>query len=367
MAKEKVQKNKPGTYVVHEDGSIVMVSESTTLPGDEGQSERVKEWGEEVKTYSLHRMGPDKKWKFLGRFEAQPGMDEFVRQTFGGGEYKALGFKDNKEFAKGETIYLSVDPAYPQKKFDVPTEQSTSTVTAQTSSRLEKLMESFIQIQLMKMQEGAQGKADPIEMAVRIAEIIKGSVPQTTPITEAIGLLTKGIELGKDMVADGDSFWPVVKEMGIPVVQLLTKAVEKTGPGVLNGSPQRVLEKAKTSTEQTVNPSTPQPERQAMDLNTVIKQFAPQLLALARSGKRAEVYAEVFLDQVPESYFDTIYLEFSQPTFFDKVVTLFPGVKEQEAWFKEFITCVAESLAPEPETPQATVGDNGYTEDEGGE
>ena len=76
--------------------------------------------------------------------------------------------------------------------------------------------------------------------------------------------------------------------------------------------------------------------------------YLPQLIKLAVQKKDPSFYADVVLDQVPESAHSFLVETASRPDVMAYLTSLHPGVKEHEAWFLEFVKGIREAYEEEP-------------------
>ena len=335
MAKKKDEENEearviPGMYVVNPDGSHERIGD---VP-----EEGADEFGPSVKKYLLYREDDTKEWCIVGKHEARPGMEEFVKDTYGGGSYKAHGYNEKGKFEKGNVKYFKVDRIYPQKNpigLSQSAGPSTALVPTQDNTpfaRLEILLTKMIELQMTNQAP----KADPLEVIEKVARIFKPEqTPQSeTAIEKMVGMFKQGFDLGQMSNGDG-GYFQIAEKIGLPAIELIKDIVSKQ-----NGQGQQVLEKAKNTNGNTV--------RQATMFEQLLK-FVPQIIPAAKSNTEAAEVIDSILDRVPPYLYDSIYEEVIKPDFLENVIKAVPDVKNYEVWFKSFVEKFKEMLSPEPE------------------
>jgi hypothetical protein len=184
-------------------------------------------------------------------------------------------------------------------------------------------------------------KHDPFEVFVKAAELFRNNAPvapvpvsSAPSITEAFAILKQGIEMGQTMSGgEGLGYLPVIEKLGGPLVEMLGKlSAPKQNPvgAKVNQNGGKALMPPK--------PNTPE---------QYLQSYLPQIISLALSKKDPSLYADVVLDQVPESALDFLFETVSRADVVPYLTTLHPGVKEHEAWFLEFANAIKEALTPE--------------------
>lgn len=342
MAKKKDEENEeakviPGTYVVKPDGSHERIGD---VPDEEAD-----EFGPKVKKYKLYREDATKEWCVLGKHESRPGMEEFVKDTYGGGSYKAVGYNENGKYEIGNSKYFKVDVLYPQKNPLGITQSTNSNATLPIQSglvdntsfaRLEILLTKMIELQMTNQ----ASKTDPLEVIEKVARIFKPEqAPQSeTAIEKMVGMFKQGFDLGQMSNGDG-GYWQIAEKLGLPALELIKEIASKP-----NGQGQQILEKAKQ-----VNGGTVQQAGRHPTMFEQLLKFVPQIIPAAKSNTETAEVVDSILDRVPPFLYDSIYEEVIKPDFLENVVKAVPDVKNYEVWFKGFVEKFKEMLSPEPE------------------
>ncbi len=338
MAKKQVEEEKetftPGIYRINEHGQIM--EEVKAKDETEDIDSVLNMFGPNTQKVSLQRYNEEeRKWAHLGRFEPVPDFIDFVKDRFGGGDYRIMLFDKTGQFLKGGMKTFSIDKIFTPKKSDAPSTSLVPTVVTPSSELgeikqlLTKVLETFL----------ATPKENPLEVALKIVNAMKPDAPQSTSMTEAINLFKEGLAMGQGM--NGDlGYLPVIEKFAPPVLSLLEKAAGNVGNG------QKVLDKAKEVNGGTVKP---------MTMFDQLLKFVPQIIPAAKAGQSQEEVVDGILDRVPPMFYDTIYQEVTKPDFLTRVIAAVPETKEHEAWFVTFVEKFKEMLSPENENETESV------------
>lgn len=208
---------------------------------------------------------------------------------------------------------------------------------------------------------------DVLEVVTALAPILKPDKSGGDP-GDAIKLLMQGIELGKDLAGGGgggDDFtnlalkgMDMVKSVAANQPRQVARPVQRRAPPrpalAAPGSPAPgtvVAEEAAPAVEAIKQDAPPM-----LKLLGWIKQQAALLVHQAKRKKSPELYAELFLDNVPDGVsLETIYEQMAADDAVDKLaeITGNAEVLQHRAWFEEFRQEVLDQLVDDGEEEQA--------------
>lgn len=307
-----------------------------TVLDDDSDLERVlSEVGSSAKYIAVSRYDTAmKKWAYVEKIPIEDFDLESIKTEYGGGNYRGRVY--------GEAGYIrhisfTIDSRFLPRPVLPPTVTGISNSPPDSSlSEIKDLLRQMILVQ-------SQPKSDPMDMAIRLAEVLRGGASVAAPSTPALGfaemfsIFKEGMSIGQSASGSGEglSYLPVIEKVGMPLIEAI-----KT---MANRPPQTpVLNKANGGPP--LKPPTPQTPEQYL-------QFAlPQILGLAVAKKDPMLYADVILDQVPETAYDYLLSVAERPDAISYLSSLHHGVKEHEAWFLTLIGAIKEALTPESES-----------------
>lgn len=303
--------------------------------------DRVKaELGDKAKSITIQSYNRQtRKWDYLEKLEVGAFSLEYVKHTYGGGEYRARILDgDNKyighySFSISSRFTASIDAPLTPSLNSQPVLINTQN---DKFDRIERMLEKLIEVQTLALQK--QDK-DPLDIALKIAEIVKTNTPQQAPSStswsEAFQIFKQGMELGTMGAEGGTSYLPVIEKIGQPALELLNK--------IVNNDSDKILRKAKEG----INNSQSNGGSKIMSFQDYLKKYIPIAVNLAVKGKDPELYADLLLDQIPQSFYEEIYNTFSRPDIVDILAKDYPILQPHTEWFKLFVSRVIETLTPE--------------------
>lgn len=324
---------------------------------DEDVSRVVSEIGSNGKYIALNRMnGTTKKWEYVTKYNLaeleESELQERIKDEHGGGTYRAriygeLGFL--------KQVTFSIDQRFKPVSLLPPSAPIVSGPGGPASDGLGEikgLLEKMIMLQMQALQAP---KHDPFEVFVKAAEIFRPMNPapvSASPqsFSEMFSVFKHGMEVGQAASGNGDGlgYLPVIEKLGGPLLEAINtmRSTPKADPK------PSVVERVNKGGTTLVSPTPTTPEQ-------VLQKYLPQFIALAKADKDPALYAELALDQIPESSYDYLYGVVTRPDMTQYLSGLHPGVKECEAWFLAFGAAIRESLSPYETVDSAEIGMDG--------
>jgi hypothetical protein len=341
MPRKRTNEPEPEVIVLEEEPDTRDIDSILAEVGDTGSYIAIK-----------RRNPTTKEEDYVGRYELPvDGLLERVKEEHGGGKYS--GRICGKGGVYRKYITFSIDSRFRPTVVTPPTLLGATSAPPSDSGlgEVKDLLKQLIALQMSP-------KHDPFEVFVKAAELFRNA-PSVAPmpvssapsITEAFAILKQGIEMGQTMSGgEGLGYLPVVERLGGPLVEALKALADR---------PKAIMQKVENGGKPLTAPKPQTPEQ-------YIQAYLPQIISLALSKKDPTLYAEVILDQVPESALDFLFETVSRPDVVPYLTTLHPGVKEHEAWFLEFAKSIKENLTPEETTKveETPVGDFPYVHDD---
>src|SRR5271170_357760 len=306
-----------------------------------------EEDGAVFKVYLLGSKPGDKPLTYCAEYTKESLSLETIRDSFGGGTYRISAKSADQRFLKNRTVSI----------FGLAKTAASTPGNAAPDSMLSVLM-GLIQSQgTMIAAALARPEAThaPGPTFAEILQIIKAVEPREK--SDPIEMLLKGLTLGRELGGDGggndlmglaakglDAVKPLIAAQAAgtlpranPRAAVIDARAGQPGP---QNQPQATQPKTKEDMQAMIN---------AKRL-TWITQMTAQLVAWAQRGKNAELYAEVFLDNLPPFVtMDEIEARFSDPESISQLALLNPAVAECSAWIEEFRIHVLELLHQDDE------------------
>ena len=300
-----------------------------------------------------------------------------IREEYGAGKYRIRGLNEKNRFIGGKNVALThtvkkVEPVV-QKSHDTPSFTDMIALMNQSSQR---------QMDMMMMMQKSQtdmlaailgsgranapaydpnaAQANMIAMMGVMKDLFKPSE------TGAVDMLMKGLELGRELGGGegGGMDWMTLAAKGLdtikPALEAQAAAPVRANPRpqprqLVQPQPQPARLPSAPAPEPVKPPETAQPKPETEDnMNLQLVMWVKnQVKLLAYQAKRdsdPELYATVFLDNLPpEVTEEQILANFSPADALEKLSLVAPEVIEHKAWFERFRTSVIEMLTEQPE------------------
>ena len=207
------------------------------------------------------------------------------------------------------------------------------------------------------MSQNQNGELQFLEKMAKYKEIFgAGGVPvKEAPIDQLVNMFTKGIEtagrVGGGSGGDDGSFWIMMaRELKDPLLKLAETVQTAIAGG--RGTPVQINPKQSAPTTTATADVTPTVEEGAMNaLMPMIKQMLPMLVNGASKGTNVEFYADLILDQAPESAYADFLKFLQSPGCLNKLAILEPMILAQRAWWIELQNALIAGLTEELHAP----------------
>ena len=306
----------------------------------------------------IHRKGPTGTLEYEGVMQPGEFSLEAVRNTYGGGAYV---FRVMGPDGHGRKVYRQ------QRQYSIagdrkeppPVRAAAVEVVAQRSATDERLdrLERMIERQLTRdveprnesrtlmellplLIQAQQSRGDPMEMAVKIAAMMKDMQTPSAPapvLTDALQLFEKGLDLGRKMnrgAAPAEPEGPSIFETLAPLAQQVVGVIEK-------GMTMRAEPAPTAPSSPHAQPAQPQlGQPHQVQLTSPIAQrvqpYLPQLIKWAQQGKNARFYAQLVMDNISDADAEAFGPEVVAPGFVETMFAQLPELRAVYAWAAEF-------------------------------
>jgi hypothetical protein len=193
--------------------------------------------------------------------------------------------------------------------------------------------------------------ADTLDVIEKLAPLLKPE--KSDGGADAVKMLLQGIELGKDLGGSGgEAGFADVFMKGLDTIKTVAATQPQPRPSARRAGPAAGTVPAQ---ELPNNPSPPaavvaQPKREVNPMLRVLQWIKNQTVMLCHQAARQkdpELYAELFLDNLPDGLTEEMVMERMQkPDAIDELATINPMVLQYREWFEQFRDEVIELLQP---------------------
>lgn len=280
-----------------------------------------------------------------------------IVEEFGPGRYELRCIDPRGKFVTQRTIQLrakvgaGVTPTAPVSPLNDPMVQMLLASQKEQSAMLMAVLGKAFE-------RPAPLIADPLEMLVKLKQLM----PEQKQTSE-MDLFLKGLEFGRDMGGSGETGIMDLIGQGIKHVgPLLSNAAQSNGaaipdqPSVRALPPQsaprpigdvRAENSARTPTHSTAPETSRETNPMLQTLNWLKKQ-TDALVFQASRQKSPQLYAEVFLDNLPNFLaVNEVHARFKEPGAIAQLSQLNPNVSTFSEWFEIFRQSVIELIESE--------------------
>jgi hypothetical protein len=325
--------------------------------------ELINRMGDQVEAVMLNEWNAERKKKeYLMTIPVEQFSMDYVREQFGGGDYittfldesgAACGggaFTISKKFVGKTTAAPGLEGA-PHGAMDPSTAFAIAQMSGHTKG-LEMLIASqgVMMEGLLKAMAGRKSEeSDPLDVGLRIAEIIKGSSRNDGPsVKEMIGDMAEtfkeGIKFGQLAHTPAEKGFADVLEPLIPAVGRALESAANQGRVLASPTPR---------------PNAPsQPEAPSVDLSKApwlahLRPFINEIATWAKNGWNPEAYIVSMAARIPDNVLDEIFEASKSPTFIEDALASLPvPFQAYKAWLTKALVELREQVKPETEGMQ---------------
>jgi len=292
-----------------------------------------------VTTVKLYRVLPQGgRPKFLTEMSPEEFSESNVKEMYGGGSYKIRAQKGNGKWG----VSMFDIEGYPKKLAPTDVEEDPDEEEQPVLQAQPQVVQQIPQMnpfEIMKMMQAAEerGEARMMKMLelMRPQQQSPDVTKQVFEIVEKIAPMMAGGEGGGSpwMMALTQLKEPLTKIVDSVHLALTRQTVAPSGP------PPQVQ-----ATVQRPSQSNPQPVAEDDMLKLMIRQYLPVFVNAARNGGNPDIYADMILEQIPESLYPKM-KEWLAGDWFKDVVAIEKNIEFQAAWWNALKNSLLEGLA----------------------
>lgn len=298
-----------------------------------------------VTTIKLYRVLPQGgRPKFLTELSPEEFSESNVKEMYGGGSYK---IRAQKSSGKWGVSMFDIE-GYPKKLKPTDMEEDPDDEEEETPNptpqQVVQQPQQFDAFAMMRMMQAAEdrGEARMIKMLemMRPQQQSPDVTKQVFEIVEKIAPMMAGGEGGGSpwMMALSQFREPIMK-----IVDSIHQAVSKPSFAA-SGPPPQV--------HANVQPNPPQPKEEDM-LKLLIRQYLPVFVNAARQNGSPDLYADMILEQIPQTMYPKLEQWLSTPAWFEDVKSHDPIVIEAQAgWWNLLRASLLEGMKPDASSLQ---------------
>jgi hypothetical protein len=280
---------------------------------------------------------------YLGVMALTPDLYDDTMQAWGGGKYRGRIFRGS-EYQTSIQFQISGEAR--------PRDSHTFTGERPEQSPLEKQVAALAdQVGQLVKQQQQQPQTSAVDQVVAIAKALREVAPPAAAATDPVAMFTmfdKMLDLrGRIAEETGDrpadnGITTIVREGIQPMISLVREhmANEKTNQ-------RRAAPGAAAAAAGSVRSSTPSTDPIISLANRIPTMGRAFLAGLARGKKDPQLYAEMVLDQIPESDYQALPQLLLLPDFTTRMLAAVPEWQEFPVWFTELFRAMYESLTQE--------------------
>lgn len=335
--------------------------------------------------YEVRRTSPAPFTGYVGTYPRDQFSPDRLFSEWGGGNYTIRVRGTNGQMIGSKQLQLAGNPhhkAEPAVQHAAPA-QGGSLVgeLAPVLAAMQKSSESQISL-LTSLVTGLINKPapvlppapDPLAMIAALKDVLAPAKGDTGG--DAVKLLLQGLELGKELAGGGgESSMADVALKGFDTLKELAAVTAPATPAPRKpaappaAAPGTVpAQVAPPNKQPAAPPAQGAPVNPNMAKLQWLKQQTVALCGIAARDKDPALYAEVFLDNLPETFdVQEVLTQMQTPGAIDRLALLNPNVKKFAAWFEEFRQEVI-ALLTDVDDPVERTGDEGevVSDPEGG-
>lgn len=350
MAKKKVTTVTTSEQVLPDPPSEI------EAPSDPAEVDSLDEWDAlddaEGLRFQVHKL-PSRAGEREAYCYTYTGGDlslDTIRETFGGGTFRITARDVKNQYAGSKRVTIIDLPKQPglpavQSEFLRAGERSSS----ESMSLVMKMMETQSNLLASLL---ARPPPPPVTgpTALELVQLIKAMERKES---DPVGMLLKGLELGKSLGGGGETSMLDVAAQGLSALGPLIAAQAAKPAAITPSRPPQSLPAAAAAG--TAAPAVTVPvegeAKESGEQVEILKKLnwlklqTSQMVNLAARGKRPdgefvkdpELYAEVFMDNLPPFItIDEIVERLSQETAVAQLAQLVPAVAQHGEWFEQF-------------------------------
>jgi hypothetical protein len=345
-------------------------------PGpDDDAIAKLKELGDGSDArYEVRRTSPAELAGYCCTYSQDELTLERLQEEHGAGKYNVRGRRGDGAFLPSVSVQIAPLPKHKQAQAVAPAPAPQGggmgelapllTAIKDSADRQITMLSNLITALIQKPEPRPEKGPDALALITALVPVLRP--PKSDSGSDAVKLLLQGIQLGKEFGGDGggDGMAGLLGK-GLDAVKTLAALPR---PAARRPAPARVaapagaagtvpaLEEPAKIAAPAPAPAAPPPPAESVEVDGDIMAWLDNQLQLlvhqAKADKDPELYAELFLDNLPPGLdYATVYAQLSEPTAIDTLATLNPKVAELRPWFEDFRQSALQLIAQNPTDP----------------
>lgn len=320
--------------------------------------------------YTVHKepSAPGGKRAYCATYTREEISLDVIRDAYGGGDYRITGFDSENKLTESKRVTI-IDVPKPRQDLITRDERP------QREDSTQALLMQFIKSQgdmVSALLNRPQVAAPAGPTIMEIITLVKSLTP--APGKDPTEILLEGLRLGQDLGGGDEGLMGLAKtaigalpalaarnpraaaQPAAPVHALAPAAPSVQGDGfVASATPSGGI-----NTGFTPKTNGAPPVDNVLKQVAWLRQIVAQLTYQAARAKDPELYADVFMDNLPDFVEeDEVYRRFAEESALEDLFKLHPPAKQYEVWFKNFRQCVLDSFVDDEAPPPGDIGDDG--------
>lgn len=275
-----------------------------------------------INLYRMHKGGLGGRPKFIAQLPPEQFSEAFIQEAYGGGSYFARWQKKD-----GGNLKYTFDIEGPEKVQQVEPEPEEVPYTLDMPTGPQPLGVGDV-LKLM-----ADARKDAREEMRMLLEMMRPPEQPKDATAQVFGLVEKIVPMIQSGGGGGESNpWlfalTQLKEPLTKLVDTINTAVSTRTVAPAASVP--VHHPAPVAAPAAVPPPKEDPD---MMVKLMLKQALPILVNAATKNADPDSYADMILDQVPESAYPALKTWLERPDCLDQIAAIEPGIKFQQDWW----------------------------------
>ena len=286
--------------------------------------------------------------KFISQIAPECFEEPFIQEQFGGGLYFARWKKKDGAILRSKPMEIDGEPKDQKPpRLDKEDEPETAYIANQQPSHYPSAGPehgglSAIELFKMMNDERREARAEAREEMRTILELMKPAQQSPDMTKQVFDIVEKVVSMTGQVGGDGGNPWittlAMFKEPLTKIVDTIQSAVNR--PSIPNPPAHPAVRQAQPAAPVQV---ASQPQEEDV-IQLLIRQYLPVLVGAASKNSDTETYANLILDQVPESQYASFRNWLTQPDCLDRLAQIAPAIQYQQDWWISLRQTLAEAL-----------------------
>lgn len=288
-----------------------------------------------ISVYRMHKAGLGGRPKFIAEIPPEQFRESVIQEMYGGGSYFGRWTKKD-----GTPLRYSFDIAGPEKDLGdteehrqgVREEEEERATYIPPQSQPVGLNPMEVMMMMQKAEERAEARIMRFVEMMRPAQQPPDMTKQVFDIVEKLAPMMSGGEGGSPWLMALNQF----KEPILKIVDSISQAAMRpaqpmVAPNIRPTIPQAQPIQAASSEDDMIK--------------LMVRQFIPVFVNAAAKNADPTLYADMVLDQIPESAYPKLKEWLERPTCLEEIATLEPGVRFQQEWWNSLRGSIVSAIA----------------------